>query len=64
MRTPESQAKLNHYAEELWRAREKYSDALETVKYYKHMMARYKEAYDQELKDPNFDLFAEMFETR
>ena len=64
MRTPESQAKLNHYAEELWRAREKYSDALETVKYYKYMIARYKEAYDQELKDPNFDLFAEMFETR
>jgi len=60
-RSVESQEMLNHYADQLYVARAKYSEAQEMMNYYKHLIAHYGEKYNQELKDPNFDLYAEMF---
>ena len=63
MRTPESQEKLNHYSQQLFYARKKYAEAQEDLKYYRSLVAQYSAKYNQGLKDPNFDLFKEMFQT-
>ena len=61
MRTPESQEKLNYYAEQLYLARNMYCEAKESLKYSRQLVSLYKAKYEQELKDPDFNLFKEMF---
>ena len=63
MRSTESQEKLNYYSEQLYVARNMYCEAKKSLEYSGKLVATYQAKYKFALRNPDFDLFTEMFET-
>jgi hypothetical protein len=63
MRSTESQEKLNYYSEQLYVARSMYCEAKKSLEYSRKLVATYQAKYNFALRNPDFDLFTEMFET-